>query len=271
MSILCYHAIEDAWPSPMAVEPADFTAHCRWLQRRRTVVPLERAVGLLDPKGRLPRGTAALTFDDGFTSLYDEALPVLTRLQLPATVFLVAQTLTGEGRPVDWVDTPPPAPRRLTTLTRDQVREMQDAGVDFQSHSWAHHDLTTLGHAECVRDLRESRELLEELLGRPVRQLAYPRGRHDAAVRDAAEKAGYSHAFALPERSEAVGPFALPRVGIHRGNGTRVMRVKAQPAYLAVRTSPAFPAAARAVRAVRAVRAARRAGSLPRRPTPPGK
>lgn len=240
MSVLCYHAVEDDWCSPMAVEPADFAAQCAWLSRRRTVVPLDRAISLLDRRGRLPRGVSALTFDDGFTSLYDEVLPVITRHRLPATVFLVAQTLTEQGRAVDWVDTPPAPPRQLSTLTREQVLEMQEAGVDFQSHTWAHHDLTKLSHAECVRDLRDSRELLENLLGRPVRQLAYPRGRHDAAVRSAAERAGYRHAFALPERSEPVGPFSLPRVGVHRGNSAAVVRLKDEPAYLSVRTSPAY-------------------------------
>ena len=112
---------------------------------------------------------------------------MLTRERLPATVFLVAQTLTEEGQPVDWVDTPGTEP--LSTLTRDQVLEMQDAGVDFQSHSWAHHVLTQLSEHECRKDLRDSREFLAEVLGRPVTLLAYPRGRHSPHVRRAAAAA----------------------------------------------------------------------------------
>ena len=238
MSVLCYHAVEDGWVSPMAVPPADFSEQCAWLARRRRVLPLAEAVGRLNRKGRLPRGTCALTFDDGFASMYDQAWPVLARHELPWTVFLVAETLTERGRPVDWVDTPPPYP--MTTLTRDQVLEMHAAGVDFQSHSWAHRDLSTLGDAECERDLRESRELLEDLLGTTVPFLCYPRGRHTERVRAAAMRAGYTHAFALPERSEPAGPYAIPRVGIHYGNTMRVVRVKDDPAYLTARTAPAY-------------------------------
>lgn len=248
MTILCYHSVQPDWVSPLAVEPAAFAEQCAWLARRRRVLPLSRAIPALDRSWRLPRGTAALTFDDGFAELHRWALPVLARHGLPATVFLVAQTLTAAGRPVDWVDTPPPAPQTLATLTREQVREMQDAGVDFQSHSYAHHDLTRLGVDECVADLRSSREMLSDLLGRTVTLLAYPRGRHDERVRLAAYRAGYTHAFALPERAEPVGPFSIPRVGVYQGNSLRTVRVKAARPYLAVRTDPRFPTAARAAR-----------------------
>jgi peptidoglycan/xylan/chitin deacetylase (PgdA/CDA1 family) len=202
----------------------------------------------------LPDGAVSLTFDDGFAALYEHMLPVVTRAKLPATVFLVAQTLTPEGRAVDWVDTPGSEPP--STLTFDQVLEMQDAGVDFQSHSWAHHDLTRLTRDECVRDLRESREFLSDLLGRQVTLLAYPFGRHDAGVRQAAAAAGYTHAFALPETAEEPGDFAIPRVGIYRGNGQLAFRVKAAGPYLQVRTStPVERTARRVKRVVRGMRA----------------
>lgn len=235
MSILCYHSVQPRWTSPLAVEPADFAEHCAWLAHRRRVLPLRDALARLDRSGRLPRGMAALTFDDGFAALHEHAMPVLARHRMPATVFLVAQTLTPAGQPVDWVDTPSTEP--LTTLTRDQVLEMQDAGVDFQSHSYAHRDLTQLGFDECITDLRDSREFLSELLGGPVTLLAYPRGRHDERVRQAAERAGYTYAFTLPERTEQPGRYAIPRVGIFRGNGTPTVQIKASRPYLAIRTN----------------------------------
>lgn len=233
MTILCYHEVDAHWQAPMAVEPAAFTAHCEWLAAHRTVLPLDEAVRRLDRSGRLPRGCVALTFDDGFAGLYEHAFPTLRRLRLPATVFLVAATLTPEGRAVDWVDFPPPFP--LVTLTAEQVAEMQEAGVAFGSHSLTHANLTDLTHENCRDDLSTSRELLEQLLGVPVPFLAYPRGRHDESVRTAAREAGYRHAFSLPETHEAVGPFAIPRVGVYRGNSVTDLRIKCMRAYLPVR------------------------------------
>jgi peptidoglycan/xylan/chitin deacetylase (PgdA/CDA1 family) len=246
MTILCYHAVQPGWPSPMNMDPDAFDEQCAWLARRKSVVPLQSAVAHLDRSGRLPRGMAALTFDDGFASMYEHGLPILAAHRMPATVFLVAQTLTPSGQRVDWVDDPPA--EELATLTIEQVREMQEAGVSFESHSWSHTDLSRLSFEDCVRDLRESRELLESLLGHPVRLLAYPRGRHNAAVRAAAERAGYTHAFTLPEDHERPGPYSVPRVGLYQGNGLRQLRVKSARPYLKLRTGPAYELVRRARR-----------------------
>jgi peptidoglycan/xylan/chitin deacetylase (PgdA/CDA1 family) len=235
VTILCYHSVDPAWESPLAMRPGEFAAHAAWLARHRTVVPLREAVAHMDRKGRLPRGMAALTFDDGFTGVLEHALPEVQRHRLPSTVFLVAQTLTEEGLDPWWVRTPPSW--RLTTLSVEEVLHLHELGVDLQSHSWAHQDLPELDEPGCEADLRRSREFLEDLLHAPVPFLAYPRGLHDQGVRRAARRAGYTHAFALPEGPEPVDEFAVPRVGIHRGNGTRTLAVKSHRRYLDVRHS----------------------------------
>ena len=244
MTVLCYHAVNPDWTSPLSMHPDTFAEHCAWITRNREVLPLREAGPRMSAAGRLPRGVVALTFDDGFASLYDHAWPVLARHSLPATVFLVAQTLTEAGQEVDWIATPPPY--ESETLTVDQVLEMQQDGVTFESHSSRHVDLPRLTYAECLADLRDSRELLESVLNRPVRLLAYPRGRHAPHVRAAAAKAGYSHAFTLPEGPEEVDAYALPRVGLYRSNGVRALRIKAARPYLPVRTGRAFQVVRRA-------------------------
>jgi peptidoglycan/xylan/chitin deacetylase (PgdA/CDA1 family) len=239
VTILCYHAVDPTWRSPLAVRPEEFDAQIGWLASKFDVLPLDQAAARLDRRYRLPKGVAAITFDDGFRSVLDHALPVLRRHGVPATVFVVAETLTPEGRAVDWVDTPPPEP--LQTLTLDEVRELEDAGVSIGSHSYSHRVLTSLSEAECEADLRRSRELLEDLLGHEVPFLAYPRGFHDDKVRRAAAAAGFRNSFTLPEDREDVGPQAVPRVGIYPGNGVRSMRLKTDRRYLRFRAGRAYP------------------------------
>jgi peptidoglycan/xylan/chitin deacetylase (PgdA/CDA1 family) len=234
MTILCYHAVEPDWHAPIAVHPKAFAAQCSWLARHRRIAPLDVVTRSSDLSGWRSSHLVALTFDDGFASTYEHAWPMLSRYRLPATIFLVAETLAPEGRAVDWLDRPPDRP--VGTLSRDQILEMRDAGITFGSHGYSHEDLTCLSDAECLEDLRRSRELLEDLLSRSVRFLAYPRGRHDERVRTIAKRAGYSYAFSLPEVPEPRGPFALPRVGVYRGNGTSVLLLKTMPWYLSLRT-----------------------------------
>jgi peptidoglycan/xylan/chitin deacetylase (PgdA/CDA1 family) len=246
MTILCYHAVQPDWDAPIAVTPEAFEEQMAWLAGHRRVVDLTAAIGAMDARGRLPGGTVALTFDDGFASVHEHVLPVLRRHELPATVFLVAETLTPAGRTVDWVDRPP-AEGPPRTLSIDQIRELAEAGVRFGSHSFSHRRLPDLTDAELDEDLGRSREVLAEALGEPTPFLAYPRGLHDDRVRRAAARAGFSHAFALPERRERPGPYAVPRVGIYHGNDVRTMRIKLARWYLPARTSEAHRLVCKAI------------------------
>ena len=236
MTILCYHGVELAWSSPLAIKPMDFSGHLLWLTRHRQVIDVHEGVALLDRRGRLPRGTIALTFDDGFASIAEHALPLLTRQRIPATVFLVAGTLTDPAHPVDWVDDPPAHP--ISTLNREQVVELSKNGIRFGSHGMTHRDLTQLTDDECVRELRQSRETIEDVVGMHVHHLAYPRGRHDSMVWRAAHRAGFTNAFSLPDQREPIGPYAVPRVGVYRGNGLWTLRLKTREQYLSVRATP---------------------------------
>jgi peptidoglycan/xylan/chitin deacetylase (PgdA/CDA1 family) len=239
MTILCYHSMDPAWSSPMAVTPDEFEAHCRWLGRHRSVVSLEVAARAAERRIGLGRDPVALTFDDGFADIYEHAFPRLRRHHLPATVFLVAETLTSKDRVVDWVDDPPG--HTLETLSIEQILEMQEAGISFGSHSFSHRDLTTLDVNACVRDLRASKDVLENVLGREVPFVAYPRGRHNRVVRRAAERAGFTHGFGLPEGREPKGRYSIPRIGVYEGNDVRALRMKTSRLYLPLRMSRGYP------------------------------
>lgn len=239
MTILCYHAVDPAWSSPLSVHPSAFDEQMAWLSRHRRVLDVPTAARLAGASGRLPRRTTAITFDDGFRSVFEHALPSLRRHGLPAMVFVVAETLCDGGREVDWVDTPPPWP--LETLTLEHLQELEDAGVAVGSHSFSHRVLTELTDAECEADLRRSREVLSDLLGHAVDHLAYPRGFHDERVRDAAARAGFTGAFSLPESPEPVGPHSIPRVGIYPGNTPRSLDLKTRRVYLTFRAGRLYP------------------------------
>jgi len=234
MTILCYHAVDPDWEAPLAVRPEAFAGQMEWLLASRRVLPLDEVARTAMAGG--DRRSVAVTFDDGFESVYEHAFPVLARLRIPATVFLVARTVEGDAT-VDWVRGPATGVR---TLDRAQILEMRRAGIRFGSHSFRHADLPALSPEACEADLRLSREVLEGVFGEPIDSLAYPRGLHDPAVRRAADRAGFRVAFTLPERREPVTALSIPRVGVYRGNDGRAFRLKTAPWYLGVRTSGLF-------------------------------
>jgi len=267
VTILCYHSVAYGWDDPVSVEPPDFEHQCRLLRRRGKVAPLaavhDRLAAGLPP----PAGTTVLTFDDGFADFAVHAAPIMQRYGLPATLYVVAGSVTQSGVRVDWIrglapeDAPP-------LLSADQIRELRERGWGIGSHSMAHRDLPTLSEAECLSDLSESRTLLSDLLGEAVTTLAYPFGRHAPHVRRAARRAGYEFALALPEGPEKAGPFAVARTGIYRGNSTWRFRIKTSRWYPAIRTSAAYRGVSSVAEMLRARAGGR--GPTPRGPTPRG-
>jgi len=254
VTVLCYHSIACGWDNAVSVEPADFEQHCALLARRGRVVPLSAVADRLAAGSAPPRGLDVLTFDDGFADFAEVAVPILRKYELPATVYIVAGSLTREGVSTNWItgvapeDAPP-------LLTADRIRELHAEGFSFGSHTMAHQDMPTLTEAECLADFRQSRELLSDLLGEAVTSLAYPFGRHSAHVRSAAEKAGYGFALALPDSAEESSRFAVDRTGVYRGNGGLRFRIKTSPVFPVLRSAPGYlPATSAVKRALKAVR-----------------
>ena len=240
MTILCYHAVEPGDRTPLSVMPESFRRQMLWLARRRDVVSLPDAVEQVDSSGLLPGRMTAVTFDDGLSSVYEQAWPILRRMGLPATVFVVASSLLEGAQDVHWVSRAAVGERSLHTVTADQLLEMREGGMTVGSHSYAHLDLTSLSEAECQRDLHESRELLEDVLRARVALLAYPFGRHGPAVHRAAARAGFTHAFTLGER-RYLGPPTVPRVGIGDADRGAMLWAKTSHWYLAFRETAMFP------------------------------
>jgi peptidoglycan/xylan/chitin deacetylase (PgdA/CDA1 family) len=228
--VLCYHAVSDRWANPLAVRPADFERQLRSLLRRGfRPVGAQQAV---DGRGRLLH----VTFDDAYVSI-GRALDTLEQLGVPATVF-AATAFADEGRPLDVPELAAEAaahPDELKTMSWAELRGLAERGFEIGSHTVSHPHLPQLGDAELDRELRESRERCEDVLGRRCAFLAYPYGEHDERVKRAAERAGYEAAFTLHGTRERSDRYSIRRVHFYRGDSlvraTLKASLAARPAY----------------------------------------
>ena len=110
--IVNYHRVLAA-PSPFLRSEPDidiFTWQMELLARCFNVLSLREALAAVDA-GRVPPRAVCITFDDGYRSVHDLALPVLRRLGLPATVFVSSGYVDGRtmwnDRIVEAVETLP--------------------------------------------------------------------------------------------------------------------------------------------------------------------
>lgn len=95
-----YHRVTDEaeqnWgPWQYAVTPATFESHVARVASRYNVVSIDDILAFVNgDRGTLPDSAAVLTFDDGYADTVTEALPVLERHAVPATVY-VSTALLG--------------------------------------------------------------------------------------------------------------------------------------------------------------------------------
>ncbi|MGB9590837.1 MAG: polysaccharide deacetylase family protein, partial [Candidatus Hydrothermia bacterium] len=98
-----------------------------------------------------------------------------------------------------------------------ELRVLAARGWEIGSHTMSHPDLTRLGKEALRAELIDSREKLEDILGRRVRFIAYPFGRFNEGVKGAARDAGYEGGFTMRRtRSLAwTDPMAIPRMSVY--------------------------------------------------------
>lgn len=155
---------------------------------------------------------AAVTFDDGFQNVVDNALPELSKRHIPATLFVVTESLGGNR---GWEHLGGDDTRQEKVMSVEQLKNLSPELVTIGSHTMTHPLLPSIARNELLRELSGSRLKLEQILTRDVTLLSFPYGGFNDAVVEACREAGYSRVFtALPVFAfSEPGEFVTGRVG----------------------------------------------------------
>jgi peptidoglycan/xylan/chitin deacetylase (PgdA/CDA1 family) len=211
--VLTYHRFGPSGHDPFCVATQAFAAQMEWLASRGAAISLAKLERHLDGTAAIDDGSALVTIDDGYRSLYTHALPILRHFDIPAVAYLPAGLLPGGDA------TPAGAEPRLSW---SEVEALAAGGVTIGSHAWSHRSLGAMSPASAHDEIRRSRERLEARTGSPVTSFAYPfgtRADYTAATRTALAECGYRTAFtsqhgAIDRDSDAL---ELPRIKIEGG------------------------------------------------------
>jgi len=201
--IIGYHCIKDKADSGLRpTKTADFENQMRYLSRAYHPMSLDSMAQHLQNGTALPPRAIAVTFDDGYRDNYENAYPILTKYNIPATVFLTTGFI-GTGEIPAW-DKGHGTDTRPLMLSWKQVREMSDGGVSFGSHTLTHPFLTRIPRKQVEQEVHLSRDVIEQQIGKRVTTFAYPSGNYDSGIRRIVEEAGYSAAVTTVAGSNSV-------------------------------------------------------------------
>ncbi|AFV97997.1 hypothetical protein B649_08425 [Candidatus Sulfuricurvum sp. RIFRC-1] len=122
-----------------------------------------------------PEREVLITFDDGFRGLY-ENFSYFVENQIPVKIFLIVEYMGGKNY-----------------LSKAEVFELLNTGlVTIGSHTLTHRNLDELTDDEIAKELKESKQRLEEMFGIEINEFCYPRGRFNDKVVELSRKSGYT-------------------------------------------------------------------------------
>ncbi len=198
--ILLYHHITNEEfsreESISLITPEDFRLHMTAIRVHFNPISLRDYYNYVmcdDGSVNIPDNPIIVTFDDGYLSNYEIAYPILKELEIPATIFVVTDTV-GEIGGAGKVN--------HSHFTWEQAREMEASGlIEIQSHTAGHVKMSEQSRGEQIRQLRKSKYDIEKNLGHACDMIAYPFGDYTPDIKQVARDSGYKMQLLVDDKT----------------------------------------------------------------------
>jgi len=224
--ILQYHHVSSRTPASTSISAEGLRTHMQYLRDNNfEVLPLQDVVEALRTGQSLPGLTAAITFDDGYLSVYEVAYPLLEEFNYPFTIFVTAGLVSSNSALyASWA----------------QLREMGDGplGVTLANHSMTHPYMLerlpgendTAWLARITAEIVEAETLIESHTGQSYKLHAYPYGEYDPTIQSLVRELGYvgigQHSGPISAASDFTALPRYPFSGIYASMNTYPVKVR---------------------------------------------
>jgi peptidoglycan/xylan/chitin deacetylase (PgdA/CDA1 family) len=201
--VLMYHSISTEPDNTLCVSKEQFGEEMAWLHSNNYhTLSMDDFYEALINRGRLPENPVLITFDDGYKDNYEAARPILEQYGYVATFFIVTDYVNQYR--IDW----------------DQLKDLISKGNSIGSHSVGHRDLSTLSAEQQEKELKDSKQILEDHLGISIKAFCFPSGKFDQTTLTLLPEAGYALSFSTKSGKVHIGDnrYSLNRVGIMGGS-----------------------------------------------------
>ena len=210
--VLMYHSISQHKKSDKdiySLSQQDFSQHIELLNELHKTE--NSKIVKLDSTDR---SGITITFDDGYRDTLTIAAQTLAEKKLPFTVFVSSANITsGDSK----------------FLNRHELIELSNiSGATIGSHGHAHTHLAKMSSQDVTRDLKHSKDWLEQIVQKPVTTLSYPHGSYNNDVVRIASELGFEFAATSKWGVFEVGTkkLEIPRIDIWSQDSRKVLQQK---------------------------------------------
>ncbi len=240
-TILSYHEIADksqTLDATYAVTPSNFNQQMDWLiENGYHFVSIDDILKYRKSGKSLPSKAVLITFDDGYSSVYANAYPIIKKHKIPVVIALVGSWLQAKDK-ADFNGRMVP---RSEFLSQKEIKEMVGSGlVEIASHSYASHkgiqgnpqgnmqpamrtrqwicDKNSYENEKAYKqriynDLEKNNRFLKHYTGQKPRVMVWPYGHYNSEVRKIAERLGMPVGLTLDDGSNTA---TTPLWGLRR-------------------------------------------------------
>lgn len=213
LSVFMYHKVGEQ-ADFLTVTPEQFEQQMQFIRQHYSPIRLSELIQHLEHQSPLPEKAALITFDDGYENNYLLAYPILKKLQVPFTVFLVADYIGKEVAHDQKVQ---------RFMNQQQLQDMQD-WAEYGCHSTKHQNIRDIAAEEWDREISSCYQTLQQL-GIAIQPAwaytygAYPKKNPDsfAQLKRSFQNAGIRCAFRIGNRINNIPnkhPYTLERIDV---------------------------------------------------------
>ena len=224
--ILGYHSIsDDGWCFSTRVE--DFKKQINYMVKHYASGNLSNLIAFINNEKKINEPTFIITFDDGYKNNL-EVVDFLKKLKILPVLFAVSD------RDV-YVNKVEISNRKM--LLDSDLKILVRNGWDVGSHSKTHKLLTKLSGNKLIKEISESKKVLEKITGKKVVAFSYPHGKYSDKAKVSIKNLGYKAAFSMDDLllSSKTDTYAIPRVGVNGTHTFEEFKHIASPSVLAFR------------------------------------
>lgn len=214
--ILLYHRVAELENDInfLSVNQKNFENQLIYLSKKFNIISLNELVDDLKAN-KLKRGSVVVTFDDGYADNLHNALPILKKHKIPATIFVTAGKV-GNDSPFFWEENMLEKDRGRCVNHQELKQLSSSSLIEIGAHTVSHPKLSQLSIEKQDKEITESKSVLERLMGIPVRSFAYPfggKGTFDEDTVNLVAKNGFNYACANIHKrvNKNSSPYTLPR------------------------------------------------------------
>ncbi len=191
--VLMYHRVTRTRAyDQLAVSPERFEEQMAYLAARCRLLTLAQAVRELKRESPIAAGVA-VTFDDGYLDNLTEALPILQRYRIPATLFVTAEFCEQRLRHPRYAD----AAGRLHLNWAELRGLAREPGISLGSHTLTHPYLSRQPASRVRDEIVRSRAVIQDQTGAAIDFFCYPSGDFGQREEECVREAGYEAAVSV--------------------------------------------------------------------------